>query len=182
MEHQWLRFTDGYPLYSNTRYNRIFVTSFSIKLMYINLFVGTCSNFSNNVPRSKRILYTHGIHTHTYTDRVWITIQGFTSCHESSWLSFWNFWHLPVTEKGEAEIERSERQRERERVAGVGARGKSSGYSFELQMAGTILCAPVRPDEAFPRNAAGTWQFFPPSCACLCVCVRLYSPLFPPTL
>lgn len=61
---------------------------------------------------SARVLYTRGIlYTQTHRDRVWITIQGFTSCHESSWLSFWNFWHLPVTEKGETE--RSERQRGR---------------------------------------------------------------------
>lgn len=93
---------------------------------------------------SARILYTRGIlYTQTDRDRVWITIQGFTSCHESSWLSFWNFWHLPVTER-------------KERRRGVKDRGGGCWRAREILRL-LIWIANGRNDSLCPRPTG--WSF-----------------------
>lgn len=75
-----------------------------------------------------------------------------------------------------------ERERESERVkgreegrAGVGARGKSSGYSFELQMAGTILCPRMKLFRETPLEVGSSLRVCP--CVSVFLYVRPYSPL-----
>lgn len=74
------------------------------------------------------------------------------------------------------------RGRERERAkgreegrAGVGARGKSSGYSFELQMAGTILCPRMKLFRETPLEVGSSLRVCP--CVSVFLYVRPCSPL-----
>lgn len=145
---------------------------FSVTTFSINLFVGNEFEwiFFHNVTRAVYDTHTH-THAHTYT-RVESRLNYNPRFYVVSRVIVVELLKFLASASYREKGERSERQ-----GGSVGARGKSSGYSFELQMAGTILCA-LRPT-GWSFSAKRRWNLPalpPPPCVCVYASLRVYAP------
>lgn len=143
---------------------------FSVTTFSINLFVGNEFEwiFFHNVPRA---VYDTHTHTHIYIRRIAFELQSKVLRRVTSHRG----WASEIS--GICQLQRERREEWKTGGGSVGARGKSSGYSFELQMAGTILCA-LRPT-GWSFSAKRRWNLPalpPPPCVCVYASLRVYAP------